>query len=192
MYPTLASTLWQNPTSPYVRVAMLAIAGSVLLAISAKIQVPFYPVPITMQTFVVLSIGMLFGWRLGGATIMLYLAEGFAGLPVFAGTPEKGIGVAYMMGTTGGYLIGYLLSAIMVGFLAERGWDREIWKTVAAMILGNIVIYTVGLLWLGILLGWDKPILEWGLYPFVLGDLLKVGLAAAIFPAVWRWLSDKQ
>jgi len=191
MHPTLASTLWKNPASPYARGALLAVAGSVLLAISAKIQVPFYPVPVTMQTFVVLSIGMLFGWRLGGATILLYLAEGCAGLPVFAGTPEKGIGVAYMMGTTGGYLVGYLFSAVMVGFLAERGWDRDIWKTVAAMILGNIVIYSFGLLWLGILLGWNKPILEWGLYPFVLGDILKVGLAATVFPAVWRWISGK-
>jgi biotin transport system substrate-specific component len=143
-------------------------------------------VPLTMQTFVVLVIGMAYGPRLGTATLVLYLAEGAVGLPVFSGTPEKGIGLAYMMGTTGGYLLGFVLAAALCGWLAERGWDRRMATTALAMLLGNIVIYVPGLLWLGSLLGWDKPILEWGLTPFLYGDLAKLALATAVLPVVWR------
>jgi len=125
---TLADTLWPRTQSStnWLRLTVLAFIGTLLMAISAKINVPFYPVPMTMQTFVVLSIGMAYGWRLGGATLLLYLAEGAMGLPVFAGTPEKGIGLAYMMGPTGGYLIGFVLAATIVGYLGERGWDRNV------------------------------------------------------------------
>ena len=164
----------------------LAVAGTLVLWASAKLQVPFYPVPITLQTLVVLGLGMAVGWRLAGATLALYLVEGLLGLPVFAGTPEKGIGLAYMMGPTGGYLLGYLVAAVLVGWLAERGWGRSVVSTVAAMVLGNAVIYALGVAWLGTLMGWDKPVLEWGLYPFLLGDLFKIGLAAALLPAAWR------
>ena len=108
--------------------------------------------------------------------------------PVFAGTPEKGIGLAYMMGPTGGYLLGFIMAATLCGWLAERGWDRRVSSTIAALLLGNAVIYLPGLLWLGTLLGWDKPVLEWGLYPFILGDLLKLGLAAAALPFAWKLL----
>lgn len=171
-----------------LRQMSFALGGSLALWLSAKAQIPFYPVPLTMQTFVVLAIGVVAGWRLGAATVALYLAEGALGLPVFAGTPEKGIGLAYMLGPTGGYLIGYLLAAAACGWLAERGWGRGIVTTALAMIAGNALIYTFGLLWLGTLLGWDKPILAWGLTPFLLGDLLKIALAAVLFPAAWRFL----
>ncbi len=171
-----------------LRNAVLAILGSVLLWVSAKIQVPFYPVPMTMQTFAVLVIGMAYGWRLGAATVILYLAEGAAGLPVFAGTPEKGIAIAYMVGTTGGYLIGFVLAAAACGWLAERGWDRNILGTAIAMLIGNVIIYIPGLLWLGAVVGWDKPIFEWGLTPFVWGDLTKLALAAALVPLAWKVL----
>ncbi|MFD9901706.1 biotin transporter BioY [Mesorhizobium sp. UC22_110] len=166
--------------------AAVVFAGSLLLWASAKVQLPFYPVPLTMQTFAVLAIGAALGWRLGLATVLLYLAEGAAGFPVFAGTPEKGIGLAYMMGPTGGYLLGYLPAAALCGWLAERGWDRSIALTALAMLAGNIMIYLPGLLWLGAIVGWDKPVLAWGLIPFLLGDLLKLGLASAVLPLVWR------
>ena len=186
-YPTLASRVWpSDKTGALVRNVVLAVLGSALLWASAKVQIPFYPVPMTMQTFVVLALGMAYGWRLGAATVLLYLAQGAFGLPVFAGTPEKGLGLAYMAGPTGGYLVGFVLAAAACGWLAERGWDRSILRTAAAMLIGNLLIYAPGLLWLGTLVGWDKPVLAWGLTPFLLGDATKLALAAALFPAVWR------
>jgi biotin transport system substrate-specific component len=189
---TLIGAVWpEGSLARPLRLALLALAGTALLTVSAKIQIPFWPVPMTMQTFAVLAIGMAYGWRLGGATVLLYLAEGAAGLPVFAGTPEKGIGIAYMMGGTGGYLLGFVLAAALAGWLAERGWDRSVATTALAMLIGNVVIYVPGLLWLGALFGWDKPILAWGLVPFLAGDLVKLLLAAAAMPLAWtavrRW-----
>lgn len=184
-YPTLAGRL-SGDQMPMARNIMLAIGGSLALWVSAKIQVPFYPVPVTMQTFVVLAMGMAFGWRLAAATVALYLAEGALGLPVFAGTPERGIGLAYMAGPTGGYLLGYLPAAALCGWLAERGWDRRIATTALAMLAGNAVIYAFGLLWLGSVIGWNKPVFEFGLIPFIPGDLLKLALAALALPFAWR------
>lgn len=168
-----------------VRVA-IAVAGSALLAISAKVQVPFYPVPFTMQTLVVLMLGMTLGSRLAFATLALYLAEGLAGLPVFAGTPEKGIGLAYMTGPTGGYLLGYLIAAALTGWLAERGFDRSLPKAALALAIGNLAIYVPGLLWLGAIIGWDKPVLQYGLIPFLAGDVLKFALGASLLPLLRR------
>jgi biotin transport system substrate-specific component len=185
-HPTLIGTLWPGATAKYLRWVVLAVLGTALLTLTAKINIPFYPVPLTMTTFAVLVIGMAYGPRLGTATLLLYLAEGAVGLPVFAGTPEKGIGLAYMMGTTGGYLLGFVLAAALCGWLAERGWDRRVSTTALAMLLGNIVIYVPGLLWLGGLMGWDKPILDWGLTPFLYGDLAKLALAAAVLPFAWH------
>lgn len=185
IYPTLASGL----SGGRYRLAgnvVLALGGSLALWISAKLQVPFYPVPITMQTFVVLVMGMAFGWRLAAATVALYLAQGAFGLPVFAGTPERGIGLAYMAGPTGGYLLGYLLAAALCGWLAQRGWDRNVLKTACAMVAGNLVIYAAGLMWLGSVIGWEKPLLELGLYPFIAGDVLKLALAALTLPLAWK------
>ena len=195
-YPTLFDALWgRQGQSKLVRNIVLMIVGTILLTISAKIKVPFYPVPVTMQTFVVLALGMAYGWRLGAATMLLYLAEGALGLPVFAGTPEKGIGLAYILGPTGGYLIGFVMAAATCGWLAERGWDRNVLTTAIAMLIGNAVIYIPGLLWLGNLLGWDKPILEWGLMPFIYGDLTKLALAALLLPGAWslvkRWKAER-
>ena len=182
---TLAAALWQGANT-LPRNAALALAGSIALCVSAKIQVPFYPVPMTMQTFVVLMVGMAFGWRLGAATVLLYLAQGALGLPVFAGTPEKGIGLAYMAGPTGGYLLGFVFAAALAGWLAERGFDRNVMLTAVAMLLGNAVIYIPGLLWLGAVVGWDKPVLEWGLTPFLFGDATKLALAALLMPMLWK------
>ena len=186
---TLAQTLWPSENA-LVRDVVLAVLGSVALWISAKTSIPFWPVPLTMQTLVVLMIGMAFGARLGVATVLLYLAEGAAGLPVFSGTPEKGIGLAYMLSTTGGYLLGFVLAAGFVGYLAERGWDKGPVKTAAAMLIGNIVIYIPGLFWLGSVVGWDKPVLAWGLTPFLAGDALKLVLAAVLMPTLWKLLAN--
>ncbi|WP_378946476.1 biotin transporter BioY [Mesorhizobium sp. ANAO-SY3R2] len=167
------------------------IAGSLLLTLSAKVQVPFYPVPMTMQTLVVIGLGLALGPVRGAAAVALYLAQGAAGLPVFAGTPEKGIGLAYMMGPTGGFLFGYLPAALLAGWLAERGWDRNVFTAMAAALLAGAVIYVPGLLWLGSVIGFDKPVLAYGLIPFIPGDIAKAMLAAIAFPATWKWLSNK-
>ena len=188
---TLYSTLTANHTQSLLRNGLTVVAASLLIALSAKISVPFFPVPMTMQTLMILGIGLAFGWRLGIAAVALYMVEGAAGLPVFSGTPEKGIGLAYMMGPTGGYLLGFLMAVGLVGWLAEKGWDRHVGLAFLAAVAGSAIIYVPGLLWLGALVGWDKPVLEWGLYPFVLGDLTKAALAAMIFPAVWRFLQSK-
>lgn len=191
-YPTLISTLWPaEPVMRTMRVGALAMLGAVLLTVSAKLQIPFYPVPMTMQTFVVLVLGTAYGARLGAATVGVYLVVGALGLPVFAGTPEKGIGLAYLVGPTSGYLVGFVLAAWLCGWLAERGWDRSVLTAGMAMIAGNVAIYVPGLIWLGALFGWDKPILASGLAPFVLGDLTKLVLAAALMPLAWRLLGRR-
>ncbi|TWG89938.1 biotin transport system substrate-specific component [Mesorhizobium sp. J18] len=167
------------------------VACSLLLAVSAKISVPFYPVPLTMQTFVVIGLGLALGPARGGAAVLLYLAEGVAGLPVLAGTPEKGVGLAYMMGPTGGYLLGYLPAVLLAGMLAVRGWDRHPVTAMTAALLAGAVIYVPGLVWLGLVIGFDKPVLEFGLYPFILGDIVKAMLAALLFPMAWKALKGK-
>ena len=188
-FPTLISALLPaGKLHSGLRFALLATVGSIVIAISSKIQIPFYPVPMTMQTFVILALSMAFGWRLATATLLLYLAEGALGLPVFAGTPAKGLGLQYMLGTTGGYLIGFVFAATICGWMAERGWDRNPLSTALAMLTGNCLIYIPGLLWLGALLGFDKPILEWGLIPFILGDITKLILAAAVLPIFWKFI----
>jgi biotin transport system substrate-specific component len=178
--PTISfvDALWPvRGASRLVRAAVLALLGSALLTLSAKFQVPFYPVPMTMQTLVVLLIGIAFGARLGVATVALYLAEGAVGLPVFAGTPEKGIGLAYMMGPTGGYLLGFVLAAAIAGWTVERRRDGA--GLALAVVAGSIAIYVPGVLWLASFVGFGKA-LELGLVPFVWSDLLKAGLAFAL------------
>jgi biotin transport system substrate-specific component len=182
--PTFIAAMWPARTSAWLRLAVLALLGSLALTLSAKLQVPFYPVPMTMQSLVVLLIGLAFGWRLGTATVLLYLAEGLAGLPVFAGTPEKGIGLAYMMGPTGGYLVGFIFGAAFLGWLAERGWDRSPWRTVLALSLGHALLFAPGIAWLTFLIGWPKAV-ALGLTPFLWGSLVKTALGAALVPAAW-------
>jgi len=190
--PTIANLVWpESKSTNALRFVVLAFAGSLLIAVSSKVQIPFYPVPMTMQTFVILGLSMALGWRLAGATLALYLLQGMLGLPVFAGSPEKGIGLAYMMGGTGGYLLGFLAAAVTCGWLGEKGWDRNVFKTAAAMFIGNALIYIPGIFWLGLLFGWDKPIIEWGLTPFILGDITKIALATAVLPLAWTFLNKK-
>jgi biotin transport system substrate-specific component len=163
--------------------AFFAVLGSLILWASAKLSVPFWPVPMTLQTGAVMLIAAAYGWRLGVATVMLYLAEGAVGLPVFQGTPQQGIGLAYMQGPTGGYLIGFAVAAFIVGALAERGYDRNVFQLFAAMVVADAVVFVLGLLWLGSVIGWDKPVLQLGLYPFLLGDIVKIALAACLVVA---------
>lgn len=182
LQPTLAQALW--PTTErgqWVRAGLLALLGSAFIAASAQVVVPLWPVPITGQTFAVLVIGMMFGARLGAATVVLYLVEGAVGLPVFH---RLASGLPFLMGTTGGYLVGFPFAAGLVGYLAERGWDRSWVRTAAAMIIGNIVIYACGVSWLASLIGIEKAI-QLGLTPFLVGDLLKIALATALLP--WCW-----
>jgi biotin transport system substrate-specific component len=187
--PTLFDALWpEKEGQQLVRNLTAAIIGSALLTISAKIQVPFWPVPMTMQTMVVLCLGAALGSRLGTATVLLYLAEGAAGLPVFAGTPEKGLGLAYMAGPTGGYLVGFIAGAFLVGWLAERGWDRSVPRLFAAMLLGHVAIFVFGVSWLAELVGLEKAWLA-GVAPFYAATLFKTALAAFLIPATWQLIS---
>ena len=183
---TLIDTVFAGKGSrSLLRDAAIALAATGLLTLSAKVQVPFYPVPMTMQSLVVLVIGAAFGWRLGMATVMLYLLQGLAGLPVFAGTPEKGVGLAYMMGPTGGYLIGFVAAAFVAGFLAERGWTKSVPGALAAMAIGHAVIFLFGFAWLAVLMGAGKAYL-FGVAPFYAATLFKTLLGAALLPAAWR------
>ena len=188
---TLYATLSAGRSHSVLRDGLTVIFATILLAISAKIAVPFFPVPMTMQTLVVVGLGLALGSRMAMMAVGLYLIEGALGLPVFSGTPEKGIGVAYMMGPTGGFLLGFLFAAGLTGWLAERGWDRNVFFAFLAALAGAAIIYVPGLLWLGGLIGWDKPVLEFGLYPFILGDIFKAALAALIFPAAWSFLRSR-
>tara|TARA_A100001037_G_scaffold290136_1_gene302627 strand:+ start:272 stop:820 length:549 start_codon:yes stop_codon:yes gene_type:complete len=167
-----------------VKNLFIAILGSILLAISAKIKIPFYPVPMTMQTFVVLLLGISLGWKLGLFTVVLYLVEGIAGLPVFAGTPEKGMGIVYFTGPTMGYLIGFLAAVYLTGFFT---FDNNFFKNFAKLLFSVSFIYLLGLIWLGSLIGWDKPVFKLGAQPFLLAELFKISLLALLIPKVLKF-----
>ena len=160
--------------SKLVKNLFIALIGSILLAISSKIKIPFYPVPMTMQTLVVLIIGIGFGWKLGVATITLYLFEGIIGLPVFAGTPEKGVGLVYFTGPTMGYLIGFLVTTFFAG---KFNYNNNLINNFLKLTFATSFIYILGMLWLGGLIGWDKPIFKLGAQPFLLAELFKILLA---------------
>lgn len=177
-------------TALRLKQAALVVAGILALAICAKIRIPMWPVPITMGTFAVLTLGAAYGPRLGLVTILAYLGVGALGFDVFVGSSAETNGLAYMMGGTGGYLFGYALAAVLLGALARRGWDRSAGRMALGMLLANAAIYIPGVLWLGQLYGWDQPILTWGLWPFLIGDALKLALAALLVPALWRLLGS--
>ena len=170
------------PRGGLLAAAAAVVLGSALLAVSAKVQVPFWPVPMTMQTMVVILLGMAYGSRLAAATVALYLVEGLAGLPVFAGAAA---GPAYMAGPTGGYLAGFLLAAGFTGWLAERGWDRTPVKALAALTLGHALVFVPGVAWLSVLFGFEKAVAV-GLAPFWAATILKTALGAAIMQAAWK------
>jgi biotin transport system substrate-specific component len=169
-----------------VKQIVLVAVGIIALAVAAKISIPMWPVPVTMGTFAVLTIGAAYGPRLGLATILGYMIIGALGFDVFASSSAEKFGLTYMMGSTGGYLLGYVLATLALGYFARLGWDRSIGLMALALVVGNALIYVPGLLWLGQLYGWDQPILKWGFTPFVIGDALKLVLAALIVPGVWK------
>ena len=164
-----------------LRAAGLAVVGSGLLALSAKMQVPFWPVPMTMQSLVVLLIGLAYGSRLGVAPVLAYLAVGRAGLRVFAGASA---GAAYLAGPTGGYLAGFVLSAAWMGWLGERGWGRGLGRTSAAMASGHVLLFVPGVAWLAVLFGWQRAV-AFGVAPFVAGTVVKTALGVALVAACW-------
>ena len=180
---TLCSHIALPIQNAVVKNLVLAFLGSVLVAICAQITVPMVPVPMTLQTFAVLSVAMALGSRYGALAVLFYLGQGALGLPVFAA--GKG-GIAVLMGASAGYLYGFVLAAFVVGYLAEKGWSRSFVTASIAMLLGNVVLYIPGLLWLGMVFGWDKPILAWGLTPFIMGDLVKLAVASGLFTVVWK------
>tara|TARA_B100000242_G_C42862102_1_gene400179 strand:- start:139 stop:690 length:552 start_codon:yes stop_codon:yes gene_type:complete len=160
--------------SKVVKYVFIALIGSIALAVSSKIKIPFYPVPMTMQTLVVLIIGIGFGWKLGLASVSLYLFEGIIGLPVFSGTPEKGVGLIYFTGPTMGYLLGFLVAVYISGKFI---YDDNLLKNFFKILLATSFIYILGLTWLGNLIGWDKPIFQLGAQPFLLAELFKILIA---------------
>ena len=160
--------------SKIIKSLFIALIGTIFLAISSKIKIPFYPVPMTMQTLVVLIIGIGFGWKLGVLTTILYLFEGIIGLPVFSGTPEKGIGLIYFTGPTMGYLIGFVVATFISGKL---NFDNSLIKNFLKLTFAVSFIYILGMLWLGQLIGWDKPIFKLGAQPFLLAELFKILIA---------------
>ncbi len=192
VWPAEGAGLW-------TRRGILMVVGVIALALAAKVSVPLWPspVPITLGTFAVLTIGAAYGPRLGFATIFAYLAVGASGFDVFAGSSGETNGIAYMLGGTGGYLVGYLLAALALGFAARRGWDRRIAGMAAAMLVGSALVYLPGLAWLHHLVvgglfdqakfgsPWEQSV-AWGLTPYLIGDVLKVALAALIVPGLWK------
>jgi len=180
-------------TALLVKRAVLVVLGIAALAVAAKIKVPFWPVPVTMQTFVVLTVGAAYGTRLGVATVLGYLLVGALGFDVFTSSSAEQYGLTYMMGGTGGYLLGFAIAAGVLGELAQRGWDRSVVWMAAAMLIGSVIIYVPGLLWLGHLYAESKgwaTVLDWGLWPFLAGDALKLALAALILPWAWKQVGE--
>ena len=161
-------------SSKIIKYAFIALIGSIALAISSKVKIPFYPVPMTMQTLVVIMIGAAFGWKLGLATVSLYLFEGIIGLPVFSGTPEKGIGLVYFTGPTMGYLIGFLVAVFLAG---KFNYNKNLIINFLKLTFATSFIYLLGMVWLGSLIGWDKPIFTLGAQPFLLAELFKILIA---------------
>ena len=161
-------------SSKIIKYAFIALIGSIALAISSKVKIPFYPVPMTMQTLVVIMIGAAFGWKLGLATVSLYLFEGIIGLPVFSGTPEKGVGLIYFTGPTMGYLIGFLVAVFFAG---KFNYNKNLIANFLKLTFATSFIYLLGMIWLGSLIGWDKPIFKLGAQPFLLAELFKILIA---------------
>lgn len=193
--PTLLGT--QSRT---VQEVVLVLGGTLALIIAAKVQVPFYPVPMTLQTLAVMAIAVTFGLRLGVTTVLAYLAEGALGIPVFTNTPPLLAGPAYLLGPTGGFLAGFVVLAVIVGYAADRGWSRSIPKLLAALVIGDVLVMALGFAWLagfaqlstgaagiGMAKAWTG-----GVQPFLLGDLLKIALVAFAVPATWSLLGERR
>lgn len=176
---------------PATNVFLVAL-GTLLLTLSAKYQVPLAPVPMSMQSLVAIGLGFALGPILGGAAVMAYLVQGAVGFPVFAGTPQFGSGLPYMLGPTGGYLAGFLLAAVSAGVMVRAGWARGLFGATAVALAATVLLYLPGLLWLGGYVGFDAGLLQAGLYPFLPGDAVKVILAGLAFSQINRALSRRR
>ena len=166
-----------------IKSLLLIVFGSIALTISAKVKIPFYPVPMTMQTFVVLFLGVSFGYKIGLATVILYLIEGLVGLPVFSNSPERGVGLVYFTGPTMGYLIGFLIACFLASFVKkEDDYPIIFFK----LIMSVSTIYVLGVLWLGTLIGWDKPVFELGVAPFLLAEVFKIILLTVLTKKIFK------
>ena len=188
--PLASLALPQRGAARLAAQAALVIGGTLILTLAAKTKLPLGIVDLNLGTMAVMGIGVAYGWRLAAITLLAYLAEGAAGLPVFQGTPEKGIGLAYMIGPTGGYLVGYVLLAMIAGWAADRGFDRNPIKLAAALTVGAAVVLGLGFAWLSTLIGAEKA-WQFGVAPFIYGDLIKVALVASAAPAIWALLGRK-
>ena len=190
----MSQTLQQNPYAIHqlehsqnraIWYVVLVAFGVALISLAAKIQVPFYPVPMTLQTMAIIGIAAAYGMRLGVATVVTYLAAGYFGAPVFAGLVA---GPAYVMGTTGGFLAGFAVAAAIIGFAADKGWGKNVFKIGAAMLAGIVVVFTMGFAWLSGIIGAEKAWM-FGVQPFILADLLKIALAAILISGIWKTAS---
>jgi biotin transport system substrate-specific component len=166
-----------NSIQKILKVFLVIFVGTIALTVSAKIKIPFYPVPMTMQTFVVLFLGIAFGYKIGLATVGVYLVEGIIGMPVFSNSPEKGVGLVYFTGPTMGYLIGFLSAVFFAGYLNLK---NNLFIVFSKLVFSVSTIYLFGVFWLGTLVGWDKPILELGVTPFLLAEVFKIFLLAIL------------
>ncbi|MBD1159126.1 biotin transporter BioY [Pelagibacterales bacterium SAG-MED19] len=173
----------QNTQSKIIKSLLIIFFGSIILAISAKIKIPFYPVPMTMQTFIVLFFGISFGYKIALATVSLYLLEGIIGFPVFSNSPERGVGLAYFTGPTMGYLIGFLSACFLASYIRI---DNNHFVIFVKLVLSVLTIYIFGVLWLGVVIGWDKPVFELGVMPFLLAEIFKVTLLTLLSKKIFK------
>ncbi len=173
----------QNTQTKIIKSLIVIFLGSIILAISAKIKIPFYPVPMTMQTFVVLFLGVGFGYKIAISAVGLYLIEGILGLPVFSNSPERGVGLVYFTGPTMGYLIGFLSASFLASFIKFKDNYLMIFFK---LVLAVSTIYILGILWLGTLIGWDKPVIELGVTPFLLAELFKIVLLTVVTKNIYK------
>ncbi len=188
----LATHVLGGASTNFATKIFLIALGVALIAISSKFKVPLWPnpTPVTMQTLVIFSLSAAYGSRLAVVTLLAYMVTGALGMPVFTGTPEKGIGLLYMAGPTAGYLAGFVVMAAITGWAADKGWSKNPFKLGSAMLVGEIIMLLMGALWMGYLFGSDK-IIAWGVGPFIVTDLIKLAIAACIVPAVWGLLKKK-
>ena len=173
----------QNSQTRIIKSLLVIFLGSIVLAISAKVKIPFYPVPMTMQTFVVLFLGISFGYKIALATVGLYLLEGIIGIPVFSNSPERGVGLVYFTGPTMGYLIGFFSACFLASYIKN---DDNYFTILIKLTLSVSTIYILGILWLGTVIGWDKPILELGVMPFLLAEILKITLLTILSKKIFK------
>lgn len=193
----LATAIWPDSASRTLQTVFLVVLGSLLLTVSAKVSVPFWPVPLTLQTLAIMGIAATYGSRLAVGTVLFYFAQGFVGLPVFAGVTA---GPAYFLGGTGGFLAGFVVLAYLVGLAADRGWDRSTPKLFATLLVADVIVFTLGIAWLAWFAVLGADTVGWGLQnafmkgavPYMLGDLLKIALVALAVPATWRFIDSRK